>query len=98
MPSNKQKVLEFIASIPKGKVSTYGLVAKATGIRSPRAVGQMLHNNPDPKKYPCHRVVFKDGRVSTNYAFGGRSQQMARLKKEGILFISNKVDLKKHLL
>jgi len=98
MLSNKQKVLEFIETIPKGKVSTYGLVAKATGIRSPRAVGRILHGNPDPEKYPCHRVVFKDGRVSTNYSFGGGPQQMAKLKKEGILFISDRVDLKKHLL
>ncbi len=98
MSSNKQKVLDFIESIPKGKVSTYGRVAKATGIRSPRAVGKILHHNPDPKKYPCHRVVFKDGSVSINYAFGGRSQQMARLKEEGIIFTSDKVDLKKHLL
>jgi methylated-DNA-protein-cysteine methyltransferase-like protein len=66
----QEKILNFILMIPKGKVATYGQVAKATGIGSPRLVGRVLHNNPDPKRFPCHRVVFKDGSLAKNFAFG----------------------------
>lgn len=52
--------------IPRGKVSTYGRVAKAIGRpRASRAVANTLHNNPLWPVVPCHRVVCSDGR------FGG---------------------------
>ena len=97
-PSNKEKILDLVSKIPKGRVTTYGRIAEALGIRSPRAVGKVLHHNSDPKKYPCHRVVFKDGSLAERYAFGGKKAQMARLKKEGVSFHLDKTDLKQHLM
>lgn len=47
--------------IPQGKVSTYKLLAKAIG--RPRAAGNALNKNCDPK-IPCHRVVRSDGAVA----------------------------------
>lgn len=96
-PSNKEKILDIVSRIPKGKVLTYGRIAQALGIESPRAVGKVLHHNTDPKKYPCHRVVFRDGSLAEHYAFGGKKAQMARLKKEGVGFSAEKVDILKHL-
>ncbi len=89
----RQKVLDAVAAIPKGKVATYGQIAKLAGIKSPRAVGQIIHRNTDPDAVPCHRVVFADGSLSPEYAFGGLKKQMEKLKSEGVSFTGQKVVL-----
>ena len=60
--------------IPRGKVTTYGVIAKKLGM-SPRVVGYVLHLNPDGSKTPCHRVVNRNGRIAPGYAFGGKYEQ-----------------------
>ncbi|OGF27802.1 cysteine methyltransferase [Candidatus Falkowbacteria bacterium RIFOXYB2_FULL_34_18] len=77
------KVLETIKKIPKGRVTTYGEVAKA--IRSPksaRAVGNALHKNPWAPKVPCHRIVNSNGTLG-GYA-GGVAKKINILRKEGV--------------
>jgi methylated-DNA-[protein]-cysteine S-methyltransferase len=54
--SYAQKVLETVALIPVGYVTSYGSVAKVAG-GSPRAVGRIMASNPFPLIVPCHRVV-----------------------------------------
>lgn len=88
------EVLEYIATIPIGKVTTYGKIAKDLFLPTPRLVGKILHTNPDSSKYPCHRVVFSDGSLAPAYAFGGAQVQKKKLLAEGVLFKKNKVDLK----
>lgn len=78
-----EKIYQKVKEIPKGKTMTYGQVAKKVGT-TPRIVGFALHKNPDPKNIPCHRVVFKDGSLAKNFAFGGKKEQRRRLRKEGI--------------
>jgi endonuclease-3 related protein len=82
----KDFVYHLVSLIPKGKVLTYGQVAKILGLKSPRVVGFLLHQNKNPEKIPCHRVVFSDGSLAKNYAFGGEKQQYLKLKKEGVKF------------
>lgn len=96
MEDVKQLVYKLVSSIPKTRVITYGQITKILKIKSPRLIGQILHKNPDPEKIPCHRVVFADGSLSKNYAFGGWKKQKEKLLKEGIKFIGEKVDLKLH--
>ena len=73
--------------IPRGKVSTYGQIARLIGSpRSARYVGWALRGNAQPVKTPCHRVVFKDGRLAQGYAFGGKGVQRELLEKEGVVF------------
>lgn len=93
-----EKIYEFIKTIPKGKVTTYGQVAEYLGNKYlARAVGNALHRNPDSKSIPCHRVVNCKGELSKAYAFGGRDAQRSRLEREGIVFESDgTVDLKKY--
>lgn len=101
----KSKVFKLVSFIPQGKVLTYGQIAKFLGIKSARVVGQILHQNPDPKNIPCHRVVFNDGSLAKSYAFGGKKEQWRKLKDEGITFYHLesdrhkmvRVDFKKHL-
>ncbi len=78
-----EKIYEEVKKIPRGKTATYGEIARKIGT-TPRVVGFALHKNPDPENIPCHRVVFKDGRLSAGYAFGGESAQRNKLRKEGV--------------
>ena len=82
----RQKVYQIVKKIPKGKVTTYKEVGKATGI-SPRIVGYALHlnNNAD---VPCHRVVNIQGRIAPNFGLGGHLEQKKRLEDEGVVFKS----------
>lgn len=90
-----QEIWQVVAMIPVGKVSTYGQIAKAVGMRDSRRVGQALHANKDPVNIPCHRVVFADGALAPGYAFGGSGEQRKKLMTEGVVFAGNKVDLEK---
>jgi len=91
-----RKIWRSVAKIPKGKVTTYGEIAKALKIKDSRIVGWALHANKN-KNIPCHRVVNKNGFLAKNYAFGGAKIQKEKLKKEGIKFIGKfQVDLKTH--
>ena len=79
------KVQKIVGTIPSGRVTTYGEIGRVLRIH-PRQVGRLLHQNTDPAKYPCHRVVKSDGRVASGYAFGGKEAQIAKLKAEGVRF------------
>ena len=95
----KEKVYEFLRTIPKGKVVTYGQIAEYLGNRRlARVVGNILHNNPDENKYPCYKVVNSKGNLSKQFAFGGIEKQKEKLEKEGIVVNNYKVDLEKYLL
>lgn len=86
------KVYELVRIIPRGKVATYGQIAKRLSM-SPRTVGYILHLNPDGVKTPCHRVVNRDGRVAPGFAFGGPGEQKKLLEAEGIRFKDQTIDL-----
>ncbi|MGN0553764.1 MAG: MGMT family protein [Oscillospiraceae bacterium] len=93
----KEKVYEFLRTIPKGKVVTYGQIAEYLGSkRLSRVVGNILHANPDKDKYPCYKVVDRNGKLSEHYAFGGIEKQKERLEEEGIAVIDYRVDLGKY--
>lgn len=82
-----EKVYEVVKTIPRGYVTTYGLVAKAIGSpRAARAVGFALHRNKSPIIIPCHRVVKKNGAMAEGFVFGGPSEQAELLEGEGVPF------------
>ncbi len=91
-----QAIYNLVSKIPKGKVSTYGQIAHILGIKNPRYIGRVLHQNPNPVKIPCHRVVNSKGEVAQKYAFGGPEAQMHKLQNEGIIFQSHRLNLKKY--
>ncbi len=87
------KIYKAVEKIPKGKVSTYGQIAKYVGISNPRVVGFALHVNKDPDNIPCHRVVNKKGELASGYAFGGLDVQRQLLEQEGVKFENSRVKL-----
>jgi O-6-methylguanine DNA methyltransferase len=79
----KERVLQVVSKIPKGKTLTYGEVAELAG--SPgafRAVGSIMSKNWDPK-IPCHRVVRANGEPGQYNR--GASNKIKILKKEGAI-------------
>lgn len=91
-----QKVYRIVKKIPRGRVMTYGQIAKILGTKDARRVGHALHANSD-SKIPCHRVVNKEGGLAPNFAFNGSSEQKRRLLSEGVGFIDDMhVDLEKY--
>lgn len=90
------EVYQVVRKVPKGKVTTYGEIARALGTKDARKVGWALHANNDPKT-PCHRVVDREGKLAPNFAFDGEAEQKRRLLSEGVSFVGGRVNLKKHL-
>ena len=79
------EVYQIVCQIPRGKVASYGQIARLAGSpRASRAVGYALHVNPRPGVIPCHRVVNREGRLAPAFAFGGENAQRHLLEDEGV--------------
>lgn len=79
----KERVLDIVRKIPKGKTASYGQVAYAAGYPgAARAVGTLMAHNHD-KTVPCHRVIRSDGRIG-EYNSGGHEAKLKRLRAEGV--------------
>jgi alkylated DNA nucleotide flippase Atl1 len=86
----RPKIETVIRSIPRGKVSTYGAVARAAGLpRGARLVARILHRGFE---LPWQRVLGAGGEIK----LGGDSaiEQRLRLEAEGVRFRGKKVDMK----
>lgn len=93
----KEKVYEYLTRIPQGKVVTYKQIAEYLGNPSLcRYVGTVLHNNPDPIRYPCYKVVNSRGKLADHFGDGGISVQRQRLLVDGIVVQNDRVDLKEY--
>ncbi len=92
--SFREQVYELIKDIPKGKVATYGQVAKLVGNpHAARAVGMCMKTNPDAPRTPCHRIVASDGSLHGYSGGNGLPTKKKMLKEEGVIFAGDKVDL-----
>ena len=89
-----QQVYALCARIPKGRVSSYKLIAQAMKTKAYRAVGQALRHNPYAPQVPCHRVVGSSGELT---GFNGQrkgekvEQKKKLLEKEGIIVKDGRV-------
>lgn len=92
-----QRVYNLVRRIPFGKAATYGQLALLAGNpRASRIVGAALAKAPPG--LPCHRVLYRDGSLCCNEAFGGREIQRQMLEKEGVPFLPDgRADLKRCL-
>ena len=84
MKTFKEKVLDIVRKIPKGKTMSYKEVARGAGsVSASRAVGTIMKGNYLPD-VPCHRVIRSDSKIG-DYNRGGRNAKIALLKKEGAI-------------
>lgn len=70
----KDRVLNVVLKIPKGKTLSYKEVAEKAGSpKAFRAVGNILNKNYDPK-IPCHRVIRSNGQTG-GYNRGSKEKE-----------------------
>jgi methylated-DNA-protein-cysteine methyltransferase-like protein len=98
MDNFARRVLEIVARIPEGKVTTYGAIARALGNpRGARMVVWALWSGPSGLQLPYHRVVNSKGQLAPPHIFGEGIQRQL-LETEGISFRKEgSVELEKHL-
>ncbi len=91
------RVYKVVAKIPKGKVTTYGAIAEACGIKSAaRTVGWAI--NGASSYLPCHRVVNRNGALTGRIHFGDPQLMEELLRSEGVTFDKEgNVKMEKHL-
>jgi methylated-DNA-protein-cysteine methyltransferase-like protein len=88
-----EKIWTVVRRIPKGKVATYGAIAKAAGFPgASRQVVWALRAAKGP--LPWHRVVGAGGKILLPGEAG--QEQRLRLANEGVKFIGNRVDMTRH--
>ena len=90
----RQRILAIVDSIPRGRVATYGQVAREAGLtRRARLVGKILAGLAPGSALPWHRVVNAAGTISLRPGEGA-SVQRRRLAHEGVRFSrAGRIDL-----
>ena len=84
-----ETVRALVAAIPTGRVSTYGDIADAAGLSSPRIVGWIMRT--DSSDLPWHRVIPASGRPAPHLA----TRQLELLRAEGVLAADGRIRLTK---
>lgn len=82
-----ERVRALVASIPTGRVSTYGDIAAAAELSSPRIVGWIMRT--DSSDLPWHRVITASGRPARHLT----TRQLELLRAEGVLAVDGKIAL-----
>ena len=87
-----QRVYDVVRTIPFGRVTTYGLIAKKLGTASSaRTVGWALNACHNDSSIPAHRVVNRNGLLSGKHHFKGFDLMKQLLENEGIQVNDDKV-------
>jgi methylated-DNA-protein-cysteine methyltransferase related protein len=81
-------VRSLVASIPVGRVATYGDIADAAGLSSARIVGWIMRT--DSADLPWHRVIGASGRPAPHI----RTRQLELLRAEGVLAVDGRIALR----
>ena len=86
----EQQVYKKLTQVPQGKITTYGELSKAVGLKNgQRVIGQIMKKNQYPAIIPCHRVVKSDGKIGG--FFYGDKVKTNMLKKEGVKIKNGKI-------
>ena len=92
----QKEVYSWLGRIPRGKVTTYGMISRKLG-SGPRAVGRAVASNPWPLFVECHRVVNADLTVGNYGLCGGLTQKgtatkRSLLQREGVSIKEDKIE------
>ncbi|MEX2365787.1 MAG: MGMT family protein [Pseudohongiellaceae bacterium] len=93
--SARQAIWQIIASVPRGKVATYGQVAKLAGLPGhARYVGYTLKRLPADSKLPWYRIINARGEISFVKGSAAYHRQRDRLEAEGVEFAGDRIPLR----
>jgi methylated-DNA-protein-cysteine methyltransferase-like protein len=88
-------VYRFVKSIPRGRVVTYGQLAKALKLPGgARTAGFAIAGTPNGQGIPWHRVVGAGGRILIREPIASKQRRL--LETEGVLFVGMRVDMERH--
>jgi methylated-DNA-protein-cysteine methyltransferase-like protein len=91
------RIYAVVARIPRGKVATYGQVARLAGRVTARLVGFAMAATPDDLDLPWQRVINSRGEVSLRKRGDGHLSQRRILEREGVRFDERgRIDLARH--
>ncbi len=98
LQSFSEIVISIIKQIPKGKVATYGLIAKLSGnSKASRQISFILNSCSEKYNLPWYRVINSKGQISLKKNYGYELQKEL-LENEGVVFDEKDcVDLNKYL-
>ncbi len=86
------RVYEVVRCVPKGRVTSYGAIAKYLGAaRSARMVGWAMNVSHGQEDVPAHRVVNRKGLLTGKFHFDGTNLMQQLLENEGITIQNNQV-------
>lgn len=92
-----ERIWETVARIPRGRVATYGQIARLAGLgRRARMVGYALHRTPGHYRIPWHRVINARGAISFPADSEQYREQRDRLTAENIPFVGERIDLERY--
>ena len=85
------KILATIRAVPRGEVAGYGEIARRAGLPGrARMVARILSGNED-KQLPWHRILRSDGSIAFPKDSAYYSEQIQRLRAEGVNVVNGKV-------
>ena len=88
-----EAIWHAVCTIPRGRVSTYGAVARAAGLPGrARQTGYALRVAADSLDLPWHRVVGAGGRIAFPPASRAHREQARRLRAEGVRVAAGRVE------
>ncbi|MCF7517832.1 MULTISPECIES: MGMT family protein [Pseudoalteromonas] len=95
--TKEELIFTIIASIPSGKVASYGQVATLAGYpQNARLVGRLLKEMPSDSIIPWHRVVNSQGKISFPEGTSKHLEQRQKLISEGVSFNKAKINMRLH--
>lgn len=95
--SVREAFWQVLASIPPGRVTSYGRLARLAGMgRGARLAGRWLGQLPDDTSLPWHRVLNSQGYLSLPSDSPAGQEQYQRLLAEGIIVTHRRVDMTRY--
>lgn len=85
-------IYDIVRHIPKGRVTSYGAIARCIGTGgSARLVGWAMNNAGGQEEVPAHRVVNSKGLLTGKHHFGTSGEMQKMLEQEGIKIVNDQV-------
>jgi len=95
--SDEERIWQVIDSIPRGRVASYGQVARLAALPGyARFVGRVLKQLPQGSNLPWHRVLRADGRIAFPAQSEDWRRQKRKLEDEDIVLLGDKVPMSRY--
>lgn len=88
-----KEILEYLQTIPKGKITSYKFLAGKFEVH-PRKIASVMRYNKDPITYPCYKVLAESGKISGYNTNRWVEEKIEKLEADWIAIINGIVEKK----